>query len=161
MRLRSQLLSLETPASPALLSAVSGSEGSRPPHLAASGDLCSCGAWSGTYRGRTQFGWDKPHGRTLGPPTPAWSGGQRLTHGDGLEGGGAVPCAVAGPALIRPVVFQGLDGPQALDGHLVEGLLAQDLGVRVLRDQQHLGFITSRKSRVCFRVSGCPAPRSR
>ena len=62
------------PDSPPLFSAISGPEGSRPPpprHLAASGDLCSGGAWSGTYRGRTRFSWDKLHGRTLGPRPPS------------------------------------------------------------------------------------------
>lgn len=68
---------------------------------------------------------------------------------------GAVPHTVVGPALIRPVVFQGPNGQQALDSHLVEGLLAQDLGVWVLEDQQRLGLVASGKSRVQFRVSGC------
>lgn len=60
-----------------------------------------------------------------------WAG-RRLTDRDGPEGLGAVPHAVDGSALICPVVFQGPGGQQAMDDHLVEGLLAQDLRVRVL-----------------------------
>lgn len=66
-------------------------------------------------------------GSFLGPaPTLAWEGGG-LTYGHGPEGLGAVPHAVEGPALISHVVFHGPHGQQAVDDHLVEGLLAQDL----------------------------------
>lgn len=98
-------------------------------------------------------------GQFPGPPSHLGleQAGQRLTYRDRPEGLGAVPQAVVGPALVRPVVFQGPSGQQALDGHLVEGLLAQDLRVRVVQDQ-HLGLITSGKNRMWLRVSGCPAP---
>lgn len=105
--------------------------------LATSGDLWPEGARSWTQRGRTQYSstlglrpW-LPGGGAGSGPLPSWPGeeGRRLTHRDGPEGLGAVPHAVVGPALIRPVVFQGPNSQLALDSHFVEGLLAQDLRV--------------------------------
>ena len=87
------------------------------------------------------------------PPVAAWSRGPRLTYGDGPQGPGGVPHAVLGPALVRPVVFQGPRGQQALDGHFVEGLLAQDVRVRLLQDQ-HVGLITSGKHRMWSELWG-------